>query len=138
MEPVTERPDLKYSLPNCRPAHGSPGNACPVCSKAAGRPINCNGIRGAMSVERARRIIAERTGITEPPRKPKPEGREFLPAQRAPARYRVRPGWWFVFRGGLQIEVAGLPRALLAGLMLVPDAVIAAEERGGLEVVVVP
>lgn len=79
MEPVTERPELALVLSNCRPAHGAPGNACPVCSKAASMPINCNGIRGAMSAERARRIIAERTGITQPPRKPKPEesGREW-------------------------------------------------------------
>jgi hypothetical protein len=58
--PVTERPDLAYVLSNCRPAHGAPGNPCPQCSAAAGRNIHCNQLRGMGSVERARRIIAER------------------------------------------------------------------------------
>lgn len=79
VESVTEHPELIFALSNCRPAHGAPGNACPVCSKAAGIAINCNGIKGGYSLERARRIIAERTGITQPPRKPKTEesGREW-------------------------------------------------------------
>lgn len=63
---VTERPDLCWDLSNCRPIHGSPGNKCPVCF------LNCNGIKGMGSVERARRIIAERiaehAGKKPPPR----------------------------------------------------------------------
>jgi len=57
--PVTERPDLAWSLAHCRPAHGAPGNPCPQCSAACGRKIHCNQIRGAMTIERARRKIAE-------------------------------------------------------------------------------
>jgi hypothetical protein len=74
IQSITERPDLIYALSNCRPAHGStghpPGNACPVCSKAAKQPVNCNGIKGWGSVERARRIIAQRTGLPMPGDKP--------------------------------------------------------------------
>jgi 5-methylcytosine-specific restriction endonuclease McrA len=79
VESLTEHPELALVLSNCRPAHGAPGNACPACSKAAGAPINCNGIRGGYSPERARRIIAERTGIAQPPRKRKPDdpGRDW-------------------------------------------------------------
>lgn len=45
------------SIPNLRPAHGSAGiqkNSCPVCG------INCNNVRGALSVEAGRRKIAKR------------------------------------------------------------------------------
>jgi hypothetical protein len=59
LEPVTERPDLIWSLPHARPAHGAPGNPCLQCSTICGRNIYCNQLRGAMSVERARRKIAE-------------------------------------------------------------------------------
>jgi hypothetical protein len=49
---------------NIQPAHGSGRgkgrNPCPVCSLAAGRPVFCNQLKGGYSVERARRIIAER------------------------------------------------------------------------------
>ena len=58
--PVTEQPGLAYAMSNCRPAHGAPGNPCRECSAAAGRSIHCNQLRGMGSVERARRIIAER------------------------------------------------------------------------------
>jgi hypothetical protein len=54
LESVTERPELAWSLANCRPAHGSPGNRCPVCG------LNCNQLRGYGSAERGRRKIAER------------------------------------------------------------------------------
>jgi hypothetical protein len=68
--PLAERPDLAWELSNCRPAHGMPGNRCPVCGMA------CNQIRGGLSVERARRIIAERTAQrqrTRPQGRPKPD-----------------------------------------------------------------
>lgn len=55
LEPVTEHPELLWDIRNCRPAHGAPGNKCPVCRQ------NCNQLRGWGTPERARRIIAERT-----------------------------------------------------------------------------
>lgn len=54
MESVTEHPELIFVLSNCRPAHGAPGNRCRVCGE------NCNQLRGAMSPERARKLMAER------------------------------------------------------------------------------
>ncbi len=63
LQPVTEHPELMWVLSNCRPAHGANrgvSNPCPQCSAAAGRSIHCNQLRGMGSVERARRIIAER------------------------------------------------------------------------------
>jgi hypothetical protein len=61
LEPVTERPELTWIRSNCRPAHGVSvrRNPCPVCSPQAGRPVYCNQLRGGLSVDRARRIIAE-------------------------------------------------------------------------------
>jgi len=56
--PVTERPDLTWDLRNIRPVHGVPGNKCYQCDPVKG--MNCNGIMGAGSLERARRIIAEK------------------------------------------------------------------------------
>lgn len=47
---------------NLKAVHGNP-HPCPVCSAAAGKKIFCNEIRGAMSIERARRLIEERTGL---------------------------------------------------------------------------
>lgn len=64
MESLTEHPELAFALSNCRPAHGAPGNRCPVCLQY------CNQLRGGYSAERARRLIAERSGKREPPRKP--------------------------------------------------------------------
>ena len=66
---VTERPDLEWDLANCRPAHGYP-HSCPVCH------LNCNQIRGGYSVDRAKRIIAERIAKNLPPknrREPDPD-----------------------------------------------------------------
>jgi hypothetical protein len=75
LEPFTERPELAFSLANCRPAHGAPGNRCPVCHQ------NCNQLKSGMSLARARRIIAERVaeGKGKPERvKPDPSaGREW-------------------------------------------------------------
>ncbi len=52
-----------FDTRNMRPAHHH-GGGCPTCSAAAGRAIRCNQIRGALSVERARQVIADRTGLT--------------------------------------------------------------------------
>ena len=77
IESVTEHPELVFSLKNCRPAHGAPGNRCRTCGQ------NCNQLRGAMSAERARRLITERSPGTIPGIKkaPRPvaadEGRDF-------------------------------------------------------------
>lgn len=64
--PVAERPDLSLSAANLKAAHAYPA-ACPVCSSAAqakgGKPVYCNEIRNALSVERARRLIEMRTGL---------------------------------------------------------------------------
>lgn len=70
LEPVTEHPELTWVLANCRPAHGT-YNPCPVCSVAAGRKIHCNQIKAGMTVDRARRVIGQRTGKSLTP--PKPE-----------------------------------------------------------------
>ena len=71
LAPVAERPDLALDAANMKAAHGylkSGGGECETCSAAAavhGRgPVYCNEIRGALSVERARRIIEARTGLT--------------------------------------------------------------------------
>lgn len=72
---VTERPDLAWKMSNCRPAHGAPGNPCPVCTElAGGRPVYCNQIRGGLSVDRARRLIAERTSGRKTPLNAKTPG----------------------------------------------------------------
>ena len=65
---VAERPELEWELSNCRPAHNAPHNRCPVCG------LGCNQIRGALSIERAKRIIAERIAENAPPRgRPEPD-----------------------------------------------------------------
>ena len=62
---------------NLKAVHAWP-HGCPVCSAAAGKPIFCNEIRQAMSIERARRIIEERTGLTLGETGPfRPEGRDI-------------------------------------------------------------
>lgn len=51
------------SLANLRPAHGTANtakNPCPVCG------LNCNNIRGALSVEAGKRKIARRQGTVVP------------------------------------------------------------------------
>lgn len=75
VESVADRPDLEFTLSNCRPAHGAPGNRCPVCLQY------CNQLRGGLSVERARRLIAERAPQSAKPRQryPQDSGREWLP-----------------------------------------------------------
>ncbi len=63
---VTERPDLALTASNLQAAHGYPGG-CPACSAASvargGKPVYCNEIKQALSIERARRIIETRTGL---------------------------------------------------------------------------
>jgi hypothetical protein len=83
LEPVTEDPALAWRLENCRPAHGAPGNPCPVCSGQAGQRIFCNQIRSMGSVDRARRIIAEKIEARQG-RKTKKPG--------SPQRVRKDPG----------------------------------------------
>lgn len=65
--PVAERPDLALAAANLQAAHAYPGG-CPTCSAAAvargGKPVYCNEIKSALSLERARRIIEARTGLT--------------------------------------------------------------------------
>jgi hypothetical protein len=73
---AADRPDLAWVAANLRPAHGAPGNPCPVCSAAAAalarktgaspRRIYCNQLRSAMTVGRARRILAELTELEMP------------------------------------------------------------------------
>jgi hypothetical protein len=95
LESTTEHPELIFVLANCRPAHGAPGNPCPVCSVAAGTGIHCNQLRGGYSIERARKIIAEKIAansagrrsskrygvaieqVTRKPEPPKENGREW-------------------------------------------------------------
>jgi len=79
VDPGTD-PEIRYKVSNGRPAHGSArgrgNNPCPVCSQLAGAPVYCNQIRAHGTVERARRIIRERTGhgLAETP---KDSGREW-------------------------------------------------------------
>jgi hypothetical protein len=61
VESVTEHPELSLDTSNLKAAHGMKG--CPTCSASARKTIRCNQIRLAMSVDRARRIIEERTGL---------------------------------------------------------------------------
>lgn len=70
LTPLTEDDSRALDITDMRPAHGASrgrgANPCEVCSAAAGKPVYCNTIRQAMSVERARRIIRERTGLPMP------------------------------------------------------------------------
>jgi hypothetical protein len=52
----------KSTPENVKAIHAYP-RRCGVCTAAAGRPVYCNEIKGMGSVERARRIIEERTGL---------------------------------------------------------------------------
>lgn len=76
LTPVTEGGD-EWDIRNCRPAHGAPGNPCPVCSLQAGSKIVCNQLRGMGSVARARRIIAERIAANQ--KQPPKERRQTYP-----------------------------------------------------------
>lgn len=67
--PYAERPDLELAEHNLKAIHAAGRGAgdCPVCSAASiargGGKIFCNETKGALSVERARRIIREKTGL---------------------------------------------------------------------------
>ena len=73
LESRTEHPELAWTLSNCRPIHSAPFNRCPVCG------MNCNGLKGGYSLERARRVWEERTGakLPEPPKPKQEPGREW-------------------------------------------------------------
>lgn len=64
---VTERPDLAMEFTNLKAAHSYPGG-CDTCSASSlargGKRIHCNEIKQGMSVERARRVIESRTGLS--------------------------------------------------------------------------
>jgi hypothetical protein len=91
---VTERPDLSLAAANLQAAHGFPGG-CPTCSAAAvargGKPVYCNEIKQALSIERARRIIEQRTGLTLVKTEGQPGGeRDWDLAGALPLWVRVR------------------------------------------------
>jgi 5-methylcytosine-specific restriction endonuclease McrA len=53
-------------IENLRPVHGSAGKQkgpCRTCSRAAGKPVNCNQIRMDRTPERARQILERYTGL---------------------------------------------------------------------------
>lgn len=75
--PVTEDPSREWDLTNLKAVHSWP-RGCPDCTIAAGKPVYCNQLKSMGSVERARRIISERTGLDLSGDTPRaPEGREF-------------------------------------------------------------
>jgi hypothetical protein len=78
--PLAERPDLMFSLENCRPIHGT-RNKCFQCDPVKG--LNCNSVKGGMSLERARRIVAERAGASQISRK-KPVPQRVRPSEGRP------------------------------------------------------
>lgn len=65
--PVTEAPEKAMDVSNLKACHSFPGG-CPECTIASvargGKAIYCNELKSMGSVERARRIIEERTGLT--------------------------------------------------------------------------
>jgi hypothetical protein len=73
LESITEHPELAWDIRNCRPIHALPYNRCRQC-KGNG---NCNGVKGGYSLERARKIIAERNGSKPPPEPPAETGRAW-------------------------------------------------------------
>jgi hypothetical protein len=78
--PVTEDPSREWDLSNAKAAHAWP-KGCPDCTIAAAKlgngPVYCNSIKGPMSVERARRLISERTGLQLLRTETRPEGRDW-------------------------------------------------------------
>jgi hypothetical protein len=97
--PVTERPDLALDAANLKAVHAVPAG-CPVCSAAAlargGKPVYCNEVKGAMSLDRARRIIETRTGLSLGPKTAEqpPGERDWLPP--LPRQHQAQPPRAFV------------------------------------------
>ena len=85
--PVAEMNDEQFKRlmmdpANLKAAHHKPCEICSALSEARGNgPIRCNPLRGALSLERVRRIINKRTGqhLDEGTARPGPssEGREW-------------------------------------------------------------
>lgn len=63
VEPQTENEARIFDVTNLRPVHGAPGNPCRECSRAAGKAVYCNQLRGGYSIERAIRKLREVTGL---------------------------------------------------------------------------
>jgi hypothetical protein len=65
---VTEDPSREWDLTNVKAAHAWPWG-CTDCTYAAkqldpdAKPVYCNSVKGGYSMERARRILSERTGL---------------------------------------------------------------------------
>jgi hypothetical protein len=73
---TADQPALTWKMENCRPAHGAPGNACATCSRDCGQAVYCNQLRGAMTPERFRRILAEKAAgnvTAARPARPRPD-----------------------------------------------------------------
>lgn len=69
VESQTESPGRAHDAGNLRPVHGTTRgqvNPCATCSRAAGKPVNCNQIRGGYTIERAIRKLRELTGLPIP------------------------------------------------------------------------
>lgn len=68
-------------MSNLKAAHAWP-KGCTDCTYAAGKPVYCNAVKGGYSIERARRLIGERTGLSMPgaveAQDLGPEGRNWL------------------------------------------------------------
>jgi hypothetical protein len=117
---VTERPDLSLDAANLKAAHGYPVE-CPVCTPAAiargGKPVYCNELKGGMSVERARRLIQERTALG-------------LGYQGPAAEAQGELDWLAALAGGLPAVAVVLDAALGPGVRAVLACCPAAELFG--------
>ncbi len=87
--PIAERPDLVFSMENCNPIHGVPGNRCFDCDPVRG--LNCNGIKGALSLEHARRIVAEKAVERVKTGRPPRNGKTGSPPRAANTEDKGRP-----------------------------------------------
>lgn len=87
--PVTEDPSREWDRTNCKAAHAWP-HGCTDCTYAAAKlgnkPVYCNGVKGGYSIERARRLIEERTGL-QLFREVTAEGRDWLFLGRFPGAF---------------------------------------------------
>lgn len=55
--PVAVAPQLAWVLSNCRPAHGVPGNKCPVCGKACNQARQAGVIKPMMPGVKANLVV---------------------------------------------------------------------------------